>query len=161
MKEGKLSLASGGGKNGIPIPIPGLGKGGSKGNGTNGAGVKTGTLKENVAGNPRMLVKGKDGQYTADPRASKEFLKYAAMGMNQHKNMPNTKVMGTRNKNFTELQVNQLGNPDGNYVTGTPLYNQYLSGRRSVENAVNKEQIPAAYRKQVKEYFEAINPQSK
>lgn len=132
-----------------------------KGNGTNGMGQKTGTLKENVAGSPRLLVKGKNGEFIADSRASKEFLKYAAMGHKESKFKPNAKIQGTKNNNPTELQQQIKGDPDGPYVTGTPLYQQYLSNKRSVESPVNKEQIPAAYRKQVKEYFESINPGGK
>jgi hypothetical protein len=155
LKEGKLKLAAGSG-NGIPIPIPVKMPG--KGSGTNGMGQKTGTLKENVAGNPKTIAVGKNGETIADSRASKEFLKYAAMGSKAPKYQPNTKVKGVRNNNFTELQQNFKGNPDGQYVTGTPLYQQYMSGKRSLESPVNKEQIPAAYRKQVKEYFESISP---
>lgn len=159
LKEGKLKLCSGGGSNGLPIPIPGIGKGGKGGGkGSGGQGVKTNPLKNDVANSPKLVAVGKNGAATVDARASKEFMKYAAMGHKDSKFKPNTMVKGTRNKNFTELQQNFKGDPDSQYTTGTPLYQTYVNQKRSAESPVNKENIPAAYRKQVKEYFESINP---
>lgn len=144
---------------GIPLPIPVPGAGGKNGGkGTNGQGVKTGVLKGEKANSPKLVAVGKNGALSVDARASKEFMKYAAMGHKPSKFAPNTKVQGVRNKNVTELQQNFKGDPDGQYVAGTPLYQTYVNQKRSLENPVNKENIPAAYRKQVKDYFEAINP---
>jgi hypothetical protein len=133
-------------------------QGPGRGQGTNGMGQKTGTLKEKVAGNPKLVALGKNSSMSADARATKEFLKYAAMGHKDPKFTPNTQVKGVRNQNFSELQQNYKGDPDGQYVTGTPLYQTYAQQKRAAESAVNKENIPAAYRKQVKDYFESISP---
>lgn len=156
LKEGRLKLAMGGGGGGFPIPIPVKSPG--KGKGQNGMGMPTKPLKGEVAGSPKMIAIGKNGGVSADSRASKEFLKYAAMGHKDSKYKPNSQIKGTWNQSHSELQQQFQGDPDGNYVASTPLYQAYQSGKRSLENPVNKENIPAAYRKQVKEYFESINP---
>jgi hypothetical protein len=39
-------------------------------------------------------------------------------------------------------------------------YETYPSAKRAAEDALNKERIPPGHQKQVKEYFEAIQPQS-
>ena len=155
MKSGKLRLAMGSG-NGFPIPLPIKMPG--KGNGTNGMGMPTKPLKGEHGGSPKLVAVGKNGALMADARAGKEFLKYAAMGHKDSKLKPNTKVQGVRNKSMSELQQNFLGDPNERYVAGTPLYNAYVQQKRAAESPVNKENIPAAYRKQVKEYFESINP---
>ncbi len=157
LKDGKLKLAKGNGSGGIPIPI---GAGG-KGKGTNGSGNKGEKLKNEVANSPKMIAVGKTGSISADSGASKEFLKYAAMGHKDSKFTPNTQVKGTWNQSKSELQQQFRGDPDSEYVSGTPLYSAAQSGVRSVESPVNKEQIPAAYRKQVREYFESINGNGK
>jgi hypothetical protein len=40
-------------------------------------------------------------------------------------------------------------------------YETYPSARRAAEDALNKEHIPPGHQQQVKEYFEAIQPQGK
>lgn len=40
-------------------------------------------------------------------------------------------------------------------------YETYPNARRAAEDALNKEQIPPGHQQQVKEYFEAIQPQGK
>ena len=65
---------------------------------------------------------------------------------------------GARNMNNTELVQQYTGNPDQGARASTPYYEVYQQQRRAAESAVDKEHIPAAYRKQVKEYFESIRP---
>ena len=156
LKDGKLKLASGNGNGGFPIPIPGMGKGSGKG--TNGGGQPTKPLKGEQASTPKAIAIGKNGGMSVDSRVSKEFLKYAAMGHKDSKYKPNTQIKGTRNNNVTELQMNYKGDPDSQYSSGTPLYQPNGQPRRGLESVINKENIPAAYRRQVKEYFESINP---
>ncbi len=157
IKDGKMKLAAGSGA-GIPIPLPGMAQGKGKGKGTNGMGQPTKPLKGEVAGTPKATAIGKNGGLSVDSRVSKEFMKYAAMGHKDSKYKPNTQVQGVRNNNVTELQMNYKGDPDSQYSSGTPLFQPNGQPRRGVESAINKENIPAAYRRQVKEYFESINP---
>jgi hypothetical protein len=148
---------------GIPIPIPMKGGNGA-GSATASNEDKNGKINKSIGGTPKQLLvdaNGKNGQITVDARASKEFIKWASTPSKGSKYKPNSTVKGVRNNSPHELQMNFKGDPDGQYVAGTPLYQQYLSGKRSLESPVNKEQIPAAYRKQVKEYFESINPTGK
>jgi hypothetical protein len=154
LKEGRLKLAMGGSGMGLPIPfkMPG------RGNGANGTGMPTKPMDKQPDGKPKMTAIGKTGGLSVDPRASKEFQKYAAMGHKDPKYKPNTQVKGVWNTSPTDLQQQVKGDPNGKYVSGTPMYQAYQSGKRSLESPVNKEQIPAAYREQVKRYFESINP---
>lgn len=43
----------------------------------------------------------------------------------------------------------------------TPYYEVYDSYKREAEEALNKETIPPAYKQQVKDYFESIQPEKK
>jgi hypothetical protein len=162
LKEGRLRLAMGGGNGmgkGLPIKLPGGGKGGGIGDGYVGmsdAGSKIN--KSSSKASPKMMTFDTKGEFAVDPRANKEFVKNAMKPMQGSKYTPNSKVPGNRLASPNELQQNFKGDPDGQYLAGTPLYQAYQSGKRSLESPVNKEQIPAAYRKQVKEYFESINP---
>jgi hypothetical protein len=151
LKEGRLRLAAGKG-GGIPIPIPGSGAG----KGTAAMNDKQGKINQSVNGTPKSLLAGSGGTKGMDSRAAKEWLKAAAKATPPPKYQPNSRVTGQRQTSPTEMQQNFKGDPSGQVVTGTPLYQQYLSNRRSMESAVNKEQIPAQYQKQVKEYFESI-----
>ena len=105
-----------------------------------------------------MVALGKNSGSSVDSRVSKDFLKYAGMGHIDSKYKPNTQIKGVRNQNLTELQKNYMGDPNGDYTPGTPLYQSNKQALRASESAINKENIPAAYRKQVKDYFESINP---
>jgi hypothetical protein len=40
-------------------------------------------------------------------------------------------------------------------------YETYPSARRAAEDALNKERVPPGHQKQVKDYFEAIQPQGR
>ena len=153
LKEGRLKLSSGSGM-GLPIPLPGMG--GQKGNGSGGKGYKGTPNNSDLAGLPKTVAVGKSNNITADSRASKEFLKYAAMGHKDSKFKPNTQVKGAWNNSHSELQQQFKGDPDSGYVAGTPLYDANQTGVRAIENPVAREQIPAAYRRQVKDYFQAI-----
>ena len=155
LKEGKLRLAAGSG-GGIPIPLPIKMPG--KGNGANGMGYPSKPLKGEQASNPKMVAIGKNGSTSVDARVSKEFMKYAAMGHKDSKFKPNTQVKGSRNQSPTELQMNYKGDPDSQYSSGTPLFQPNGQPQHGVESAINRENIPAPYRRQVKEYFESISP---
>jgi hypothetical protein len=70
-----------------------------------------------------------------------------------------TMIAGQKGKG-EQLIIPYRGAPD----TADPKaawYETYPSARRAAEDALNKERIPPGHQKQVKEYFEAIQPQGK
>ncbi len=72
---------------------------------------------------------------------------------------PNTRISGTRStlKN-PGLTLTTRGDPQAGGHAGTPYYQVYTRQKRVAESAVDRENIPAPYRKQVKDYFENIKP---
>jgi hypothetical protein len=163
LKEGRMRLAMGGKGQGkglrIPVRLPGGGKGGGIGNGYVGMSDEGSKINKSASKtNPRMSGTGPNGSMAIDPRVNKEFVKNAMKPVVGSKYTPNSKVDGNRILSPNEVQQNFKGDPDGQYLAGTPLYQAYQTGRRSIESPVNKEQIPAQYKKQVKDYFESINP---
>jgi hypothetical protein len=73
-------------------------------------------------------------------------------------NPPNTKIKGQRRKPSSDPTITYRGDPERGVKSGTPYYQVYTQQRSASENPVNRENIPAAYRKQVKDYFESIKP---
>jgi hypothetical protein len=140
LKEGRLQLAMGGQGN-MPLPLPGMQPGQGQGKG----GQKN-----------RVGQGGGKGGSGAGSGATSQDLKLAPGKMTATK--PNTQVKGQRSGASGDLKQDYKGDPDGNYAASTPLYQAYQSGRRAAENPTSRENIPPAYRKQVKEYFESINP---
>ena len=67
-----------------------------------------------------------------------------------------TMVRGMKGKG-EELSRPFRGSPD-QVDSRASYYDVYPGARRAAEDALNKEQIPASHRKQVKEYFDAIAP---
>ena len=72
---------------------------------------------------------------------------------------PNAKADGKRSSEKNPgVTLMFKGEPERGAKTAIPYYEAYSRQRKVAENAVNKENIPAPYRKQVKEYFESIKP---
>lgn len=75
------------------------------------------------------------------------------------KKTPNAKVAGKRSDPRNPgLTLMFKGEPERNGRSTTPYYQVYAQQNRAAESAVNKENIPAPYRQQVKAYFEGIKP---
>jgi hypothetical protein len=63
-----------------------------------------------------------------------------------------------RSQNGNELQLSMTGDPDP-ARSNSPYYsNVYQANKRLAENTLNKENIPATYKKQVRDYFDSIRP---
>ena len=74
-------------------------------------------------------------------------------------NAPNAKAAGKRNNPLNPgPTITFKGAPERGAKANIPYYESYARQRKVAENAVNKENIPAPYRKQVKDYFESIKP---
>ena len=71
--------------------------------------------------------------------------------------LPNAQVKGERSKEGNELQQNYTGDPEA-FKSNTPYFQAYVSSRKQAENSLNKENIPVAYKKQVRDYFDSIKP---
>src|SRR5581483_3241769 len=130
LKEGRLTLA--------------LGKGFGKGNmpGMGGKGPGRGWAGSGGPTNPMK-----------DP-GNKAKAHLMTVGENNGK--PG-KGAGQRLQNGQELQQNMTGDPEA-FKSNSPYYQVYQTNRRAAENALNKENIPAAYKKQVRDYFDSIKP---
>ena len=141
LKSGKLQLAFGGMGGG---PLWG------------GRGLPTKPMKDNVEGKAKLTNVGKTGDAAKQAKVSKEFQKYAGMAAQAPTHTPNAAIKGVRNMNNTELVQQYTGDPQKGIRTGTPYYEAGQVHGRASESAVDKENIPAAYRKQVKDYFEKL-----
>lgn len=73
------------------------------------------------------------------------------------KNSPNTKATGQRAKPSDDLTIITKGDPDPTNAA-TPYYQAYQSSKKAAESTLNKENIPAAYKEQVRDYFNSIRP---
>jgi len=71
---------------------------------------------------------------------------------------PNAKVPGKRSTPNPGPAITYQAGPDGAQRSTVPYYRAYAQARRTAESAVERENIPAEYRRQVKEYFESIKP---
>lgn len=65
--------------------------------------------------------------------------------------------MGTRTQQGDELQLNMTGDPDPTQ-SSSPYYKAYETSKKQAESTLDKEAVPAAYKKQVKDYFDSIHP---
>lgn len=72
---------------------------------------------------------------------------------------PNARAAGKRSNPLNPGPTIMFkGAPERGAKTAIPYYESYARQRKVAENAVNRENIPAPYRKQVKDYFESIKP---
>lgn len=118
--------------------------------------MPTKPMKQEPAGKSKMTIAGKQGQFSGPPKMSKEFAKYAAMGMKPSNHLPNAMVKGVRNGSDAELVQQYQGDPDAGARSGTPYYEANGQARHASESAVDRENIPAQYRPQVKAYFDHL-----
>jgi hypothetical protein len=72
---------------------------------------------------------------------------------------PNTRVQGKRGQKGKETVSYFRGAPD-QATAATPYYEVYENYAPAAESAMNREDIPTAYKKQVKDYFDSIQPSS-
>ena len=88
---------------------------------------------------------------------AKQFAKYMSKTFSPPKHLPNGKVQGVRNDNGNEMQISMTGDPDS-AKSNAPYYQVYSASKKAAESALNKESIPAAYKQQIRDYFESIKP---
>lgn len=153
LKQGRLTMAMGNGKFGFP---GGMGKGPYGGHG-----VLSKAMKEPAKTKPKLEAMGTSAQSKATGKNgdAKEFAKYLAMkAKGSSKYLPNGKIAGTRSQNGNELQLPMSGDPDPVHGNGAYYTGVYETSKRQAESALNKENIPAAYKEQVRKYFDSIRP---
>jgi hypothetical protein len=71
---------------------------------------------------------------------------------------PNTKVKGRRGEKGRETTSFVRGAPD-KAAAHVPYYDVYGQYAPAAESALNREDIPATYKRQVKDYFDALRPE--
>ncbi|HZT44064.1 MAG TPA: hypothetical protein VFA07_18000 [Chthonomonadaceae bacterium] len=109
---------------------------------------------------PRLLAIGpsQPAKGIGKTGSAKEFLKYLARTSSAPKHLPNGKIPGSRSQNGQELQTSFTGDPESSR-SSTPYYsNVYETSKRQAESTLDKENIPATYKEQVRHYFENIRP---
>ena len=152
LKDGKMTMAMGNGMgNGFGGKGPGSGFGGH--------GDPKDAMKDPGATKARLLVANKSQWSKAAGKQgdAKKFAEYLAMSSKPSKHAPNGMVMGTRTANGDELQINMTGDPEPTQ-SSSPYYKAYETSKKQAESTLDKESVPAAYKKQVKDYFDSIHP---
>lgn len=145
----------------------GSGNSEGKGKGRNGIGSGAGTpTKEKdplgAAGGYQDPTKGPAGNKSLNRQTETHEIKddqlariYAPNG-----NMPNTRVTGKRGNKGKETISYIKGAPDRATST-VPYYEVYGQYAPAAESALNREDIPTNYKKQVKSYFDSLRPPQK
>lgn len=137
---------------------PGFG-GDKPGNGYGGSGHETSPMKDPDKTSPILVTKGKQiaNKGVGKSGDAAQMAKYLAGKNTPGKHVPNVKIAGSRTQNGQELQMNMTGDPD-RANSSTPYYNVYQSSKKQAESMLDKENIPATYKEQVKKYFNNIRP---
>lgn len=156
LKNGKMTMCMGNGK------LPGNGFGGKgPGRGFGGSGDPTKAMKDPGNTKPRLMAMGKNEWTNAKGKNgnAQEFAKLMAQngGTAASKHLPNGKIAGTRLQNGNEMQQSMTGDPEA-ARSNAPYYQVYQTSKKAAESTLNKESIPAAYKKQVRDYFDSIKP---
>jgi len=158
MKElEQLAKEMGSGK-GMGKGKPGFG-GNMPGNGYGATGHPTSAMADPGTTHARLVAWGKKQANKAagkngDPA---EMAKYMGEKAAAAKHLPNGKIGGSKTKNGDEMQMNMTGDPDPAH-SNMPYYRVYQSSKKEAESRLDKENIPATYKEQVKKYFENIRP---
>ena len=137
---------------------PGFG-GNQPGKGFGGQGHNTSPMKDPDKTTPRLVATGPEqiNKGVGKSGSAQDLAKYLSEKTSQAKHLPNGKVIGSRTANGQELQMNMTGDPDPAH-SNTPYYQVYQSSKKQAESTLDKENIPATYKEQVKKYFENIRP---
>ena len=140
-------------------PGDGQGSGGNQpGRGFNGKGGPSTAMKDPGATTPILVAKGNpltQGSKGKEGSAA-ELAKYlAASGSSGPKKLPNGKIAGVRSQNGNELQMSMTGDPQA-ARSSSPYYQVVQTSKKQAESTLDKENIPASLKKQVKDYFESI-----
>ena len=72
---------------------------------------------------------------------------------------PDTRVTGKRGDKGRETLSFTRGAPDRAASANTPYYEAYSRYAPAAESALNRDDIPATYKKQVKDYFDSLRPE--
>ena len=145
------------------ITMPGAGKPGFGGNGPGkgfgGQGHATNPMKDPDKTTPRLIATGKQqlNKGVGKSGSAQDLTKYLSAKTSAPKHLPNGKIAGSRTENGQEMQLNMTGDPDPAH-SNTPYYQVYQSSKKQAESTLDKENIPATYKEQVKKYFENIRP---
>lgn len=152
LKAGRMTLCMG--------SKPGMGFGGNgPGRGAGGKGRPTEAMKDPGQTDPRLMAAAANGGSKGVGKSGslQEFNRYLGQSSQSPSVLPNGKVAGMRTQKGNELQLPFTGDPDSAH-SNSPYYRVYTSSRRQAESTLNKESIPAAYKEQVRDYFDNIRP---
>jgi len=129
------------------------------GRGFNGSGGPSVAMKDPGATSPKLIAMGKSQQPAGKSKtgSAEEFAKYLAMSAPHTGHLPNGKVAGTRSEGGNELHVSMTGDPQA-AKSNSPYYQVVQTSKKQAESTLDKENIPASLKKQVKDYFDSIKP---
>ena len=158
LKNGRMTMGMGNGMGNRPGGNGFGGKGPGRGYGGQGGPSKP--MKDLDKTNPRLVAMGKSefSKGVGKSGSVAEFNKFLAMSNKATKHLPNGKIAGARSQNGQELSVPFEGDPEGAHSAAPYYSNVYSSSKKQAESTLNKENIPAAYKEQVRKYFDTIRP---
>jgi hypothetical protein len=150
LKDGRMTMCMG--------TKPGNG-GRRAGLGVNGYGGEDKAMKDIDKTNPRLMVNNEKRLSKAPGKSgsAQELMKYMAMASPPPKHLPNAKINGQRTQQGQELSMQMTGDPEPTHST-SPYYQAVETSRRQAESTLDKENIPASMKKQVRDYFDSIKP---
>lgn len=153
LKEGRMTMAMNGKMGGMGRRGKGPGKG------FYGHGGPTNAMKDPGQTSPILVAMGKQTKTDAKGKtgSAKEFAAELAKVSSAPKHLPNGKIAGMRSENGQEQQMNMMGDPNA-ARSNSPYYQVVQTSKRQAESTLNKENIPASLKKQVKDYFDSIKP---
>jgi hypothetical protein len=149
LKDGRLTMA--GNKPGFGGKQPGMG--------AFGHGGENKAMKDPEKTNPRLMIANQKGiSKSAGKKGSiQDLIKYLSMSSPPPKHLPNARINGERTKDGQELTTQLNGDPEPTQ-SNSPYYRAVETSKRQAESTLNKENIPAAMRQQVRDYFDSIKP---
>lgn len=152
LKDGRLTMCMGNGKK------PGFG-GKGPGKGFGGQGGPTNAMKDPEKTRPRLMVNNEKGFTRANGKSGsvKDLVKYLSMANRPSAHLPNGKINGAKTKQGQELSMEMTGDPEPTQ-SSSPYYKAVETSRRQAESTLDKENIPASMKKQVRDYFDSIKP---
>ena len=150
LEGGRLTMAMSG--------LPGYG-GKGPGNGYGGHGGESRPMKEPVRTKAKLIARSNLKPIRGSGRAGSqsEMGRYAASSAHASAHLPNGKIAGVRMQAGNEMQIPFSGDPDGS-SSSSPYFRVYQASKRQAETSLDKEGVPATYRKQVRDYFDNIRP---
>ena len=131
---------------------------GTPGNGGHGAGRGKPNTKYHKGAKPKGHVRQKPGVGTDAPHWLNPNFDPSRSARYKKLYFGKPKTAGPSQAGPT--RKTRPGENDGPVTSTVPYYNSVVNARKTAENAMDREDIPPAYKKNVSDYFNSLQPQS-